>query len=328
VLIAPRQTLANYFPDCGWRWNGWEFGVPVKSIEFRAGSGAWATLGGNWQLDWWDPAPTGACCLPDGSCTQLLVADCVSQNGIFRGDSSSCAGAGCAAFLPTGAPTSAISAPTSAQIHTIFMDLTAQQDLTIDQIDYTPGVPPGTATTVQIWTYPGSYIGNDASQAGWVLHDTVQSTAVNTTTPVPLVLNIPLALTAGQTVGVYLIGTPGEIRFRTGSTTSADANLTVFSDRTRTVPWSGTLGTGRVFAGRFFYSMGSTCYANCDGSTTAPILNVEDFTCFINEFAAASQLPHQQQLTHYANCDQSTTAPVLNVEDFTCFINKFAQGCP
>jgi hypothetical protein len=73
---------------------------------------------------------------------------------------------------------------------------------------------------------------------------------------------------------------------------------------------------------------GPVCYANCDGSTTAPILNVEDFTCFINEFAAATQLPHEQQLTHYANCDQSTTAPVLNVEDFTCFINQFAQGCP
>jgi hypothetical protein len=71
----------------------------------------------------------------------------------------------------------------------------------------------------------------------------------------------------------------------------------------------------------------AVCYANCDGSTTAPILNVEDFTCFINEFAAAQGLPHEQQLTHYANCDQSTTAPVLNVEDFTCFINAFAQGC-
>jgi hypothetical protein len=73
---------------------------------------------------------------------------------------------------------------------------------------------------------------------------------------------------------------------------------------------------------------GGPCYANCDGSTTPPILNVEDFTCFINEFAAAQGLPAGQQITHYANCDQSTTAPVLNVEDFTCFINKFAQGCP
>jgi hypothetical protein len=69
------------------------------------------------------------------------------------------------------------------------------------------------------------------------------------------------------------------------------------------------------------------CYANCDGSTTPPILNVEDFSCFINRFAEGTQLPHTQQVTHYANCDNSTTAPVLNVEDFSCFINQFAQGC-
>jgi sugar lactone lactonase YvrE len=69
------------------------------------------------------------------------------------------------------------------------------------------------------------------------------------------------------------------------------------------------------------------CYANCDGSTVAPILNVEDFSCFINEFASAQALPHAQQIGHYANCDASTTAPVLNVEDFSCFINRFAAGC-
>jgi hypothetical protein len=70
------------------------------------------------------------------------------------------------------------------------------------------------------------------------------------------------------------------------------------------------------------------CYANCDNSTTEPVLNVEDFTCFINEFAQAIGLPTQQQIGHYANCDHSTTEPVLNVEDFTCFISAFAQGCP
>ncbi len=63
---------------------------------------------------------------------------------------------------------------------------------------------------------------------------------------------------------------------------------------------------------------GVSCYANCDGSTTAPVLNVLDFTCFLNRFAAADT---------YANCDGSTTAPVLNVLDFTCFLNRFAAGC-
>jgi trimeric autotransporter adhesin len=72
----------------------------------------------------------------------------------------------------------------------------------------------------------------------------------------------------------------------------------------------------------------SECYSNCDCSTFQPLLNVDDFTCFINNYAAATALPHAQQLTHYANCDHSTIAPVLNVDDFTCFINEFAAGCP
>jgi hypothetical protein len=61
------------------------------------------------------------------------------------------------------------------------------------------------------------------------------------------------------------------------------------------------------------------CYANCDGSTVAPVLNVGDFTCFLQRFAAGES---------YANCDASTVAPVLNVGDFTCFLQRFAAGCP
>jgi hypothetical protein len=61
------------------------------------------------------------------------------------------------------------------------------------------------------------------------------------------------------------------------------------------------------------------CYANCDSSTIAPVLNVQDFACFLNAFAAGSS---------YANCDQSTTSPILNVQDFACFLNRFAAGCP
>jgi hypothetical protein len=60
------------------------------------------------------------------------------------------------------------------------------------------------------------------------------------------------------------------------------------------------------------------CYANCDGSTLAPVLNVQDFTCFLQQYAAGDA---------YANCDGSTSAPVLNVQDFTCFLQRFAAGC-
>jgi len=62
----------------------------------------------------------------------------------------------------------------------------------------------------------------------------------------------------------------------------------------------------------------TTCYPNCDSSTTPPVLNVLDFVCFINEFAAGSPA---------ANCDASTTPPTLNVLDFQCFLNRIAAGC-
>jgi glucose/arabinose dehydrogenase len=60
------------------------------------------------------------------------------------------------------------------------------------------------------------------------------------------------------------------------------------------------------------------CWANCDGSTTQPVLDVADFTCFIERFAAGDP---------YANCDGSTVEPVLNVEDFLCFVAAVAEGC-
>jgi hypothetical protein len=61
------------------------------------------------------------------------------------------------------------------------------------------------------------------------------------------------------------------------------------------------------------------CYANCDESQGDPALNVVDFICFLNRFAAGES---------YANCDGSTVPPVLSVADFVCFLNRYAEGCP
>ncbi|MEX2218366.1 MAG: M14 family zinc carboxypeptidase [Phycisphaerales bacterium] len=63
----------------------------------------------------------------------------------------------------------------------------------------------------------------------------------------------------------------------------------------------------------------SACYPNCDGSTTAPALNVADFSCFLGRYAAGEA---------WANCDSSTVPPVLNVADFSCFLTRYAAGCP
>jgi hypothetical protein len=62
-----------------------------------------------------------------------------------------------------------------------------------------------------------------------------------------------------------------------------------------------------------------SCYPNCDGSTSAPMLDVADFTCFMNRYMAGQP---------YANCDGSTRPPTLTITDFLCFMRRFASGCP
>ena len=85
-------------------------------------------------------------------------------------------------------------------------------------------------------------------------------------------------------------------------------------------PDAGDCAGGAFALGGGFWgaAAGVACYPNCDGSTTAPVLNVLDFACFLNRFAAGDT---------YANCDHSTTPPTLNVLDFACFLNAFAAGC-
>jgi hypothetical protein len=76
---------------------------------------------------------------------------------------------------------------------------------------------------------------------------------------------------------------------------------------------------GRLFSNVMSATGTHVCYANCDNSTAAPILNIADFVCFQQKFAAGDP---------YANCDGSTAPPVLNIADFVCFQQHFAAGCP
>ena len=57
----------------------------------------------------------------------------------------------------------------------------------------------------------------------------------------------------------------------------------------------------------------NVCYADCDQNHT---LNVNDFVCYQNRFAAQDP---------YADCNHDNA---LNVNDFICFQGAFAAGCP
>jgi hypothetical protein len=96
-------------------------------------------------------------------------------------------------------------------------------------------------------------------------------------------------------------------------------NIASFSISSVTLSPAALVGYIQFDTGSATISRVDECLANCDNSTSPPILNVNDFICFQSRFAAGDS---------YANCDCSTTPPVLNVNDFICFQSRFAAGCP
>jgi hypothetical protein len=115
----------------------------------------------------------------------------------------------------------------------------------------------------------------------------------------------------GQGNGVYTVN----ITAGTSATPVLDSFRIVVNDGQRPV----TLMPEARLSLYVSFGGGTFCYADCDPNQAPPMLNVQDFTCFLQMYAAG--MP-------YANCDQSTVGPVLNVADFTCFLQQFAAGCP
>jgi hypothetical protein len=273
------------------------------------------------------PPPTGACCLDIG-CAVLTQAQCVGQNGTYRGDNTACATANCppasvwleqgdAGDLPSTAQV--VSGPAGAPLTAIRGVVASgggEPDMYAIQICDPTAFR---ASTVGSASFDTALFLFNASGHGVTFADdsgAVQSTITSQFIPgsglyyvaVSGYDNDPLgATTAGE---IWLDQPWGEERQPDGPAAAEAVGS-----------WSGGGATGTysiTLLGTCFVSAAPACYANCDSSTIAPILNVNDFICFGARFAAGEP---------YANCDGSTSAPVLNVNDFVCFLNKFATGC-
>ncbi|MFN0130999.1 MAG: beta-propeller fold lactonase family protein [Phycisphaerales bacterium] len=196
-------------------------------------------------------------------------------------------------------------------------------------------LPPAAGTTEE----PPSVMGKDSHAAvGW------QTTLVSDGSAPPaqltLITNmIGLAqsnktglIVKGRVAGVqrgymYTVGAPGFFQSDRAGESLTPAALGALaapgSELTYTVVPFGTqvrMGIDRDMDGILDGDVGDpACYANCDGSVVPPVLNVNDFNCFLNKFGAGDP---------GANCDQSQIPPILNVNDFVCFVNRFSAGCP
>jgi hypothetical protein len=65
---------------------------------------------------------------------------------------------------------------------------------------------------------------------------------------------------------------------------------------------------------------GRSCYADCDSGSGPEVLDIFDFLCYQNRFAA--------QDPWACDCDDSSGPGVCDILDFLCYQNAFSAGCP
>jgi hypothetical protein len=270
----------------------------------------------------------GACCSWNGSCSIRFASLCAGGAGLFRGPGTACGSANCpsayaysgsAPTIPDGSGTTGCGAPVTASIvvndsfpiasadASFFVFHTFQGDLrfTLRHVE--------TGTAVRLVDRPGqpqTTYGFDNINYGRRLASP----------------QVPMRCSDSGTQ-VYDTPPPGTLAGGIDTVSGLwrpENSLAPFVGESSAGTWQlvvedcagGDIGTFTAWT----LNLGrpQACYPNCDSSTTHPILNVQDFSCFLGRYAAGDP---------YANCDGSTALPTLNVGDFTCYLQKFAAGC-
>jgi hypothetical protein len=230
----------------------------------------------------------------------------VGSDGTRQAGSTYGGGAGFRPVMWAGTPQSMISllphGVVAGQVHGVFAD---------QQVGYASYV--GIGTQAALWRGSAeSYINLNPPGAGWSMAAATCGVAQAGGATLP---------GYGGTAGVWF-GTAESFvplgPYLPPTHPEALANSITYHNGRLYVGGYGTnIQTGNIEA--ILWIGPGPCYPNCDGSSAAPQLNIADFTCFLQSFAAGEA---------YANCDGSTAAPALNVADFVCFLQRFAAGCP
>jgi hypothetical protein len=256
--------------------------------------------------------PTGACCVNTGTgCVIATQFDCTNLSGVYQGNNTTCASAGCrpvceiTGSLPAGPATWPVTHGT--QNTRLFRD----------------GVPDTCALSAS----------GGAPLAGSFAYDQYDFINAGPAACIDFVINTACTGTNFVYVGAYVGGyNPNDPLTNNIASIGGSPNPTAVMSFNVPANTAYSIVVAEVTAGAgcpsytFNLAGGSSnclptpsgCYANCDNSTVAPCLNVNDFVCFNNAYSANAA---------YANCDASTSPPVLNVNDFICFNNKFASSC-
>ena len=139
-------------------------------------------------------------------------------------------------------------------------DITAAKNLVVDGFDLNLGTT--TAASAKVYYRPGTYVGFESSNAGWILLDSVNLIQNGVDNYARLDLTKPLTIADGQTMGIYICTSVG-IYYTDGNGT----NETVSNDDLTCHFGNGggffsVVNTPRVWNGRIYYKVAEEHHEN------------------------------------------------------------------
>ncbi len=150
----------------------------------------------------------------------------------------------------------------------VWMDLTdlspAGEFLVVNQFDFSGlSGTVGTDVPIEVWTRPGTYVGNNTDPAGWTLTQTLMVTRNGTAVTSEMPLSSSIVVPDGGTVAVYLQALEsGGIRYYGNSSNPpdelyTDGTLQLFSNNATTASsaFGGSIFSPRAFSGSVHYEI-------------------------------------------------------------------------
>ncbi len=139
-------------------------------------------------------------------------------------------------------------------------DITAAKNLVVDGFDLNLGTT--TAASAKVYYRPGTYVGFESSNAGWILLDSVNLIQNGVDNYARLDLTKPLTIADGQTMGIYICTSVG-VYYTDGNGT----NETVSNDDLTCHFGNGggffsVVNTPRVWNGRIYYKVAEEHHEN------------------------------------------------------------------
>jgi len=142
-------------------------------------------------------------------------------------------------------------------------DILNAAGLTITKLDVNTSAPVGTSIAIEVYTVPGTSLGNETNMAAWTSVSTGNGSSNGTDVPTPVDVADFLLAPGNYGIGIRIYN--GALRYTNGAGTNniyVNADVLLDFGTATNVPFTAPIFKPRVWNGTIYYEFGTGCTGN------------------------------------------------------------------